>query len=291
MILTTFSRDGVPGAGLVEGDFVAVCAEGEEARSAVRRLVEGGPAASARWKELARTAPRVALADVVLEAPIPEPRRDIFCVGKNYRAHAAEFHASGFDSGGREAVPSAPVIFSKATTAVVGPRATIRGHLDPTGTVDYEGELGVVVGRRAFGLGRAEARDAVFGYTIINDVTSRELQRRHSQWLIGKGLDSFAPMGPYLVTADEIGDPGAMELVTAVNGEVRQKARVADLIFDIPTLIETLTATMTLLPGDIIATGTPAGVGIGLDPPRYLAAGDTVTVSISGLGELSNTVA
>jgi 2-keto-4-pentenoate hydratase/2-oxohepta-3-ene-1,7-dioic acid hydratase in catechol pathway len=130
----------------------------------------------------------------------------------------------------------------------------------------------------------------VFGYTICNDVTSRELQRRHNQWLIGKSLDSFGPLGPWIVTADELGDITQQELVTTVNGEVRQKAVVRDLIFDIPTLIETLSATMTLQPGDVIATGTPAGVGIGFDPPRYLAPGDKVSVSISGIGVLENPV-
>ncbi|MDH3242880.1 MAG: fumarylacetoacetate hydrolase family protein, partial [Alphaproteobacteria bacterium] len=131
----------------------------------------------------------------------------------------------------------------------------------------------------------------VFGYTILNDVTARVLQGRHNQWLIGKSLDTFGPMGPYLVTADEVGDVTALELETRVNGEIRQKASLADLIFDIPTLIETLSATMTLLPGDIIATGTPVGVGLGFDPPRYLAAGDIVSVTVSRIGELSNPVA
>jgi 2-keto-4-pentenoate hydratase/2-oxohepta-3-ene-1,7-dioic acid hydratase in catechol pathway len=130
----------------------------------------------------------------------------------------------------------------------------------------------------------------VFGYVIINDVTSRELQRRHGQWTIGKGLDTFCPMGPWLVSADEAGDPSAMELVTEINGEVRQKASVSDLIFDIPTLIETMSRTMTLRAGDIIATGTAAGVGIGFKPPKYLKAGDEMRVSITGLGTLENPV-
>ena len=172
----------------------------------------------------------------------------------------------------------------------VGPGGDIRATLDPTGSVDYEGELGVVIGKRAFQVSKANAHDIVFGYVIVNDVTSRELQRKHSQWVIGKGIDTFCPMGPYLVTADEVADVGALELETHVNDELRQKARVSDLIFDIPTLIETITATMTLLPGDVIATGTPAGVGIGLVPPRYLVPGDRVRVSITGLGDLENNV-
>ena len=275
-------------AGHLENDDLVVCAEGNGAGDAIRRLIEAG----ADPKEWARTqnVRRIKLAEAALMAPLPPPRRDIFCVGKNYYEHADEFHSSGFDSSGKEATPKAPIIFTKATTSIVGPGDTVRGSLDPTGTVDYEGELGVVIGKRAFQVSKAEAYDHVFGYVVINDVTSRELQRKHNQWVIGKGIDTFCPMGPWLVTADEVGAVAALELTTTVNGEMRQSAKVADLIFDIPTLIETMTATMTLLPGDIIATGTPAGVGIGVQPPKYLVAGDTVSVSITGLGELTNTI-
>ena len=275
-------------AGYIDGPDLVVCAEGAEAGDAVRRLVESGGTA-ATWASKTDTR-RVPLADVTVMAPIGSPRRDIFCVGKNYYEHADEFHSSGFDSSGKEATPKAPIIFTKATTSIVGPGDVVRGSLDPTGTVDYEGELGLVIGTKAFQVSGERAYDHVFGYVVINDVTSRELQRKHNQWVIGKGIDTFCPMGPWLVTADEVGDVTALELTTTVNGEPRQKAKVADLIFDIPTLIETLTATMTLLPGDIIATGTPAGVGIGFKPPRYLVAGDEVSVSITGLGELTNTI-
>ena len=215
---------------------------------------------------------------------------DVFCVGKNYFAHANEFHSSGFDSSGKEAVPSAPIIFTKATTSIVGPDAVVRGSLDPTQTVDYEGELGVILGTRAFQVPKDKAYDQVFGYVVMNDVTSRELQRHHNQWVIGKGIDTFCPMGPYIVTSDEVGDVTKLVLETEINSEPRQKASVADLIFDIPTLIETMSATMTLLPGDIIATGTPDGVGIGFKPPKYLAKGDRMSVRITGLGELNNTI-
>ncbi len=290
MKLVTFRHGGQTGAGFLDGDQIVVCATGDASVTAVRDLIaeEDGPK---RWLAMAGQAPRVALGAATLLAPIPEPRRNIFCVGKNYRAHAAEFHASGFDSSAQEQVPSAPVIFSKATTAVVGPDAPVRGSLDPTASVDYEGELGVVIGKSAFQVPEDAAMEHVFGFVIVNDVTSRELQRRHNQWLIGKGLDSFCPMGPWLVTADEVPDVGAMELTTRINGELRQNARVADLIFDIPTLIATLSRTMTLLPGDIIATGTPEGVGIGFKPPRYLNKGDRMAVSITGLGVLENTIA
>lgn len=284
MKLITFEHDGVVKAGYLDGDTAVICDDGPDAMTAVLRRVRGD--AKSTWRDKAT----IPAANIRLLAPIPEPLRDIICVGKNYVAHAAEFHNSGFDSTGKETTPSYPVIFTKAMTSVIGPDTEVQGFTDPTGSVDYEGELGVVIGKKARRVSRVEAYDYVYGYTIINDVTSRELQQRHNQWVIGKGLDTFCPMGPYLVTADEIADIEAMELVTTVNGEERQRAAVKDLLFDIPTLIETLTMTGTLLPGDIIATGTPAGVGIGFKPPRYLKAGDMVAITITGLGELSNPI-
>jgi 2-keto-4-pentenoate hydratase/2-oxohepta-3-ene-1,7-dioic acid hydratase in catechol pathway len=286
MKIITGMWDGQTVAGWLDGDDVVICATGPEASGAVLALIAGGDAARADWA--ATDGPRVPLSEIRLLAPIPEPRRDIFCVGKNYYAHAAEFHKSGFDSSAKEQVPSAPVIFTKATTSVVGPGDTVRASIDPTESVDYEGELAVVIGTRAFGVSKAQAMDHVFGYVIVNDVTSRELQRRHNQWVIGKGCDTFCPMGPWIATADEVGDPTELELTTEVNGEVRQNAKVSELIFDIPTLIETLSQTITLLPGDIIATGTPVGVGIGFSPPVYLRPGDRMRVSITGLGVLEN---
>ena len=287
MRLVTFERAGKIGAGVLDGEEIRVFAEGPGAERAVLDLVESGNAAP-DWR--AAGGGTVALSEVALLAPIPVPKGAIYCVGKNYYAHAQEFHGSGFDSTSKEAVPEHPVIFTKPAGSVVGPGAPVKGSLDPTGSVDYEGELGIVIGKPAFGVKAADAYDHVFGYVIINDVTSRELQRKHGQWVIGKGLDTFCPMGPWLVTADEVGDVSKMELVTEINGEVRQKASVADLVFDIPTLIETMSATMTLHPGDIIATGTPAGVGIGFNPPKYLAAGDVMRVSITGLGVLENAI-
>lgn len=291
MKLVTFEADGKIAAGYLDNDEIVICADGPNAENAVRFLIEEGTAGLRSWEALgAGGAPRLASADVRLLAPIPEPRRDVFCVGKNYFAHANEFHSSGFDSSGKEAVPSAPIIFTKATTSVIGPDEVVLGSLDPTQTVDYEGELGVIIGKKGFQISKAEAWDHVFGYVVINDVTSRELQRKHNQWVIGKGIDTFCPMGPYIATADEVGDVTALVLETRINDEPRQKANVSDLIFDIPTLIETMSRTMTLLPGDIIATGTPEGVGIGFNPPKYLTAGDRMSVSITGLGTLNNTI-
>jgi 2-keto-4-pentenoate hydratase/2-oxohepta-3-ene-1,7-dioic acid hydratase in catechol pathway len=289
MKLVTFREGRVRAAGYVDGDDAVVCVEGAAADHAILDVVRGGEAAVDAWRASGQR--RVRLSDVTLEAPIPVPLRDIWCVGKNYYDHASEFHASGFDSSSKTEVPSAPVIFTKATTSVCGPGANVLASIDPTASVDYEGELAVVIGKKAFRVSKDDAMDYVFGYMNLNDVTSRELQKRHGQWIIGKSLDTFCPTGPWLVTADEVGDVSALDLVTEVNGEVRQRARVADLIFDIPTLIETMSRTMTLLPGDVIATGTPSGVGIGYKPPKYLAAGDTMRVRISRLGILENRVA
>jgi 2-keto-4-pentenoate hydratase/2-oxohepta-3-ene-1,7-dioic acid hydratase in catechol pathway len=240
---------------------------------------------------LPATGPAIPLAQVTLEAPLPRPRRNIFCVGKNYYEHAHEFARSGFDSSAASgAVPDAPIIFSKVPECVTGPSAPIL--IDPRASeaVDYEAELAVVIGKGGRGISREDALSHVFGYTIVNDVTARDLQGRHKQWLIGKSQDSFCPMGPWLVSADEI-DLGDTSVRCWVNGELRQDANTKALIFNVPTLIETLSKGLTLLPGDIIATGTPAGVGIGFNPPKYLRAGDVVRIEIAGIGVLENPVA
>lgn len=289
MKIVSFESRGAIAAGFLDAEEIVVCGEGAHA---VQSLIEQGPSGLANWRQAgAQGAPRINQSEAKLLAPIPQPRRDIICVGKNYYAHAEEFHSSGFDSSGKEAVPSAPIIFTKATTSVVGPEADVLGSLDFTNSVDYEGELGVVIGTNAFQIAKQDAYAQVFGYVIVNDVTSRELQRHHNQWTIGKSIDTFCPIGPFIATADEIDDVTAMALETRINGETRQKALVSNLIFDIPTLIETLSRTMTLLPGDIVATGTPDGVGIGHKPPKYLQKGDRMSITISGLGELNNTIA
>ena len=288
MKLITFERDGDVAAGYIDGNDAVICTSGPGARWALLSLIAGSESTLQEWK--AQGAKRVPLGDVRLLAPIPEPRRDIFCVGKNYHAHAAEFHSSGFDSSAKETVPSHPVIFTKATTSVCGHDDVVKGSLDPTSSVDYECELAFIIGKPAFQVSKADAYDHVFGYTIINDVTSRELQKQHNQWVIGKSIDTFCPMGPWLVTSDEVGDVTGLEIATEINGEERQRAKVSDLIFDIPTLIETMSRTMTLLPGDIVATGTSEGVGIGFKPPKYLKKGDRMRLSITRLGVLENVI-
>ncbi len=288
MKLITFEWDGNVAAGYIDGESAVVSTSGPGAKWALLSLIAGSESALREWK--AQGTERVPLGDVKLLAPIPEPRRDIFCVGKNYHAHAAEFHSSGFDSSAKEQVPSHPVIFTKATTSVCGSDDVVKGSLDPTASVDYECELAFIIGKPAFQVSKADAYDHVFGYTIINDVTSRELQKQHNQWVIGKSIDTFCPMGPWLVTSDEVGDVTELEIATEINGEERQRAKVSDLIFDIPTLIETMSRTMTLLPGDIVATGTSEGVGISFKPPRYLKKGDHMRLNITRLGVLENVI-
>lgn len=219
------------------------------------------------------------------------PSRNIFCVGKNYYEHAREFEKSGFDSSsGGEVVPTAPVVFTKAPSSAIGHLASIMPHSGLTEQLDYEAELAVVIGRGGRGIRKADALNHVFGYTLVNDVTARDLQHRHRQWFLGKSLDTFCPMGPVLVTRDEV-DGSTLNISCRVNGELRQNANTRDLIFDIPTLIETISAGIALQPGDVIATGTPAGVGIGLNPPQFLKSGDEIVVEVDGIGRLVNRVA
>jgi 2-keto-4-pentenoate hydratase/2-oxohepta-3-ene-1,7-dioic acid hydratase in catechol pathway len=238
---------------------------------------------------LSERGPGIALSDVRLLAPIPRPRRNIFCVGKNYREHAHEFASSGYEAGaikGAE-IDDYPAVFTKPGSCVVGPGATVQTFPSVTSAVDYEGELAVVIGRLGRDITRAEAMGHVWGYTIVNDVTARDRQKNHRQWFLGKALDTFCPMGPWITTSDEV-TADDLQVQTWVNGVLRQNANTRDLIFDIPSLIETLSAGLMLQPGDVIATGTPAGVGIGFDPPRFLGPGDEVAVSITGLGTLQN---
>ncbi|GGJ35654.1 fumarylacetoacetate hydrolase family protein [Neoroseomonas lacus] len=252
-------------------------------------LIAGGEAALAAARAAAMTAPVVEGATIL--APIPRPAKNIFCVGKNYHEHAKEFASSGFDATAKEVVPEAPVVFSKPPTSVIGPHDPIPSYLDTSNSTDYEGEIAVVIGRGGRGISEADAYAHVFGYTIVNDVTARTLQHKHRQWILGKGIDGYCPMGPAIVTADAAGVPPRLAISTWVNGELRQRAPINDLIFAIPTLIATISAAITLEPGDIIATGTPAGVGIGFTPPRFLKPGDRIRIEVPGIGVLENPVA
>jgi 2-keto-4-pentenoate hydratase/2-oxohepta-3-ene-1,7-dioic acid hydratase in catechol pathway len=289
----TFMLEGVPTVGCVVDDQHVVpltAALGADAPAdmlalaarydSVRAPLETGDAAA------------VPLAPGALLAPIPRPARNIMCVGKNYHEHAREFGGSGFDSSvgaAGEVIPDAPIIFTKVPETVIGDGATIRYPHGVSDALDYEAELAVVIGRGGKGIRKADALAHVFGYTVVNDVTARDWQRRHKQWFLGKSFDTFCPMGPWIVTADDV-DLANLVVRCWVNDELRQDANTRDLIFDVPTLIETISAGITLYPGDVIATGTPAGVGIGFSPPKYLQVGDVVRITIEGIGTLTNPV-
>jgi acylpyruvate hydrolase len=220
------------------------------------------------------------LSEVRLSHPVLRPGK-IFGVGLNYAEHAAEQNAK---------TPETPLIFSKCVTALIGPEDPIRLPR-ASDQVDYEAELAVVIGKRARSIEAAAAMYYVAGYTIMNDVTARDLQRRERQWARAKGLDTFAPCGPWLVTTDEIADPHVLAIELRLNGERRQKSNTNDLIFKIPELIEFISQDLTLLPGDIITTGTPSGVGVYSQPPSFLKPGDRIEIKIDRIGTLSNPVA
>jgi len=213
-------------------------------------------------------------------APIPRTPKNILCVGKNYDAHAKEM--------GAEAAPSDLLVFTKPPTSIAADEQTLSVHATKTDSYDYEGELAVVIGKFGRDIPKNQALDYVFGYTIANDLTARDVQDRHKQFFLGKSLDGSCPMGPYVVTKDEIPDPQVLTVVTKVNGEIRQNGSTKDMIFTVENLISIISHHVTLEPGDIILTGTPAGVGKGMNPPTFLKAGDEVKVSIEGIGTLVN---
>lgn len=228
-----------------------------------------------------------ALDSVKLLAPIPHPRRNILCIGMNYAAHAAE----GMRARGVPVVlPKIPVFFTKNTLAVNGPYDDVPWHANATQQVDWEVELAVVIGKRGINIPAAEAFDYVFGYTVVNDVSARDRQAEHQQFFKGKSMDGSCPMGPWIVTKDEVPDPHNLPLRTKVNGVLKQNSNTADFIFNIPTFIEWLSKGMTLLPGDVIATGTPEGVGFARNPPEFLGDGDIVECEVEGIGMLRNKV-
>jgi 2-keto-4-pentenoate hydratase/2-oxohepta-3-ene-1,7-dioic acid hydratase in catechol pathway len=235
----------------------------------------------------AAAGPALPLASVQLEAPLPLPRRNLWCVGRNYHAHAKELQTSVFKD--NDANPESwPIVFTKVPECVVGPYddITLPGAAISE-QIDYEAELAVVIGKGGKNISRDSAMEHVFGYTIVNDITARDVQMRHQQWDMGKSFDTFCPMGPWIVTADQL-DGTRTRVRCWVNGELRQDGPTENLIFDIPTLIETISRGITLYPGDVIATGTPAGVGLGMKPPRFLGEGDVVKIEIDGIGTIEN---
>ncbi|CUS10798.1 unnamed protein product [Tuber aestivum] len=228
------------------------------------------------------------LSSVTLLPPISG--RDVLAVGKNYAEHAKEFSSSGFDSSDKADQPTHPVIFTKRATSIVACGSEIFPHTGWTETLDYEGEIGVILGKEGFGILESEALDYVWGFTIVNDVTAREKQRDHKQFFLGKSADTFCPIGPIAVPITSLPDYQSLRITTSVNNELRQDSNLSKLIFSIPTLISTISSGQTIRPGDVIATGTPAGVGIGHAPPAYLKPGDVIQVSVSNLGTLTNKI-
>jgi 2-keto-4-pentenoate hydratase/2-oxohepta-3-ene-1,7-dioic acid hydratase in catechol pathway len=243
--------------------------------------------ARARSAALAAREPAIPLAGVALQAPLA-PRKNVFCVGRNYLAHAQE----GARARGEQlSLPSVPTFFTKAPTAVTGPDATLTLPAAVSSQFDWEAELAVVIGARCKDVAEADALGVIFGYTCLNDVSARDLQRAHVQWFKGKSLDDTCPLGPWIVDAADIPDPGALDISLRVSGVTRQHGNTRAMIFSIPRIIAELSRGMTLEPGDIIATGTPDGVGFAMEPPVFLVDGDVMEVEIEGIGILRNRVA
>ena len=287
MRIATYSYEGQRHVGQISADGQHVTAfdlPDAQARLGAQSLID----AQVAGRPLpALTGAPLALSAVQLQAPLPVPRRNVWCVGRNYHAHAKELATSVFKASNAD--PQAwPIVFTKVPECVVGPTDEVRlPGAAVSDQIDYEAELAVVIGQGGKNIMQADAMAHVYGYTIVNDVTARDVQMRHQQWDMGKSFDTFCPMGPWIVTADAM-DGRKTRVRCWVNGELRQDGPTENMIFDIPTLIETISRGITLYPGDIIATGTPAGVGMGLNPPRYIASGDVIRVEIDGIGQIEN---
>lgn len=294
MKLATLSIGGKPSAAiqLKNGSWLNI-AMVSAASSSLQAIIVEGDSAIAALRALVVEAENGQHADAVISnpdllSPIPQPRKNVFCVGRNYADHIAEGDKAQKQNVG---VTEHPVYFTKPPTSIVAPGGDILLFPQVSTAIDYEVELAVIIGKPGRGIAKENAFNHIFGYTILNDISARDIQRRHGgQYFKGKGFDGSCPLGPWIVTADEISDPHKLSIGLTVNGEQRQDGSTADMIFDIPTLIASLSEGMTLEPGDIIATGTPSGVGYAMDPPRFLAAGDTVVCTISEIGELRNSV-
>lgn len=272
---------GDAGTALRSGSMQAIIEAGTDAVDAIRVLASEAETG-------AHVDARHAADSITLLAPIPVPRKNVFCVGRNYAKHIAEGERAQNTKIG---VTEHPVYFTKPSTAVIGPHAHIPIFPGLSEAIDYEVELTVVIGKPGRNISKARAYDHVFGYTILNDISARDIQRRHGgQYFKGKALDGSCPLGPWIVTADAISNPQALAISSTVNGELRQSDTTASMIFDIPTLIASLSEGLTLEPGDLIGTGTPSGVGYAMDPPQFLKDGDTVICEIAEIGQLENTV-
>jgi 2-keto-4-pentenoate hydratase/2-oxohepta-3-ene-1,7-dioic acid hydratase in catechol pathway len=295
MIFLTFAAADGSHLGLLHGDDVLDLTAAWPSAGAVAAprhvgdLAESGDAGLAIVRDLAgRPGPRLARASLKLLAPIPRPKKNVFCVGRNYKEHIDE----GMRAQGKPPapLPAVPEIFTKPPTAVIADGDTIPQHANVTEQLDYEVELAVIVGRGGSNIAAKDAFDHVFGYSIINDITGRDMQRRYGQWFKGKGLDRSCPFGPVVVHVSALPDVGDLRIFSTVNGELRQDSRTSRMIFPIPEIFEHLSRGMTLEPGDVIATGTPSGVGYAMTPPHFLVKGDKVTAEIEGIGILRNEI-
>ncbi|PDW03193.1 fumarylacetoacetate hydrolase family protein [Candidatus Viridilinea mediisalina] len=286
MKLITYHHAGQEALGAVREDGVVTLSS---LASSMLALIDGGPTLLAQARELvAQAHSTIPLDQVTLLAPIPRPRKNIICLGRNYAAHAIESLRA---IGQPEQLPSHPLFFSKAPTAVTHPNAVIPLMPEISAQRDWEVELAVIIWLPARHVSKADALDYVFGYTILNDISARDLQSRHQQFFFSKSLDGAAPMGPWIVTSDELPNPHNLRIQLRLNGATMQDANTSQMIFDIPTCIAILTSGLTLEPGDIIATGTPSGVGLGMTPQRWLQAGEVLECEVEGIGVLRNPVA
>jgi 2-keto-4-pentenoate hydratase/2-oxohepta-3-ene-1,7-dioic acid hydratase in catechol pathway len=260
----------------------------------VLELIDGGDVALDRVRSLLHqfSADRAAevwvpITSLRLLAPIPRPRKNVFCVGRNYKAHIEEGARA---RGVPVSWPTVPEFFSKPPTSVTGPESDIRLDTTLTSQLDYEVELALIIGKSCRDVSPSDAMSYVFGYSIINDISARDLQKRHNQWFKGKGLDTFCPFGPWIIPSADFGDPSGRQITLRVNGETRQDSNTSDQLFDCATIISVLSQGLTLEPGDIIATGTPSGVALGMTPQAWLKDGDVIEAEIEGLGVLRNKV-
>ena len=285
MKLVTFNHSGNVNVGLVRGDQVINLSTVAQNMTSLIEMYSGS--FEQLRDQIEPIFGGIPLENVELLAPIPGPRRNVMCLGLNYAEHAEEHYAA---SGRHTELPEYPIVFTKAPTSINGPYDDI--PYDPTVTqeLDWEVELAVIIGRKGKNIAVEEAMEYVFGYSVLNDVSARDLQRRHKQFFKGKSLDGTCPMGPWIVTADELTEPHNLRVTSRVNGIVKQDSNTAMMIFDVPSIIHHLSCGMTLLPGDIIATGTPSGVGFARQPPEFLQIGDIVECEVEGIGIIRNKV-
>ncbi|MEG0075484.1 MAG: fumarylacetoacetate hydrolase family protein [Eubacterium sp.] len=228
----------------------------------------------------------ISLNSIKLLAPIPKPERNIFCIGKNYAEHVQEIKNIPNIGG----IPESPIYFSKLSSSVTGPDSTVLSHANATKQIDYEAELAIIIGKQGSDIKKEDAEDYIFGYTVANDITARDLQKKHSQWYKGKSLDTFCPLGPVITYKDALPLPFDLGIRCRVNNEIRQESMTSHMIFDVPSIINDLSQGVTLYPGDIILTGTPSGVGFAQSPPSFLKHGDVVEAEIDQIGTLRNTI-